>query len=207
MRMYELKDISREEAKNSTLLKTLYANRPARYADETLDKFVERMDKQSVGNNGYKLDSEFTCTGKVFVNIPQEGDNFTAYVAIETDEGANLSLKSLMGVSTLNGYHTESDAVILNEFDTDAGKATHEVSPYVSEHLDIAKLWNPKVRNFAQVVTQAEKVFTKGTKITYRGVAVRQLTASKDGEGINNETYRKGYKRAMSVRLWEVVQA
>lgn len=174
------------------------------YAEACQEAGMKNPSSVTVGTNGYYIGQEFNATGKIKVvkNIDEKTGKMTScWVAVETVEGVDLSLKSLMNVSSLNGYKTEGAYENVSR----AGKNvnTDEVKAEVIEDFDFKEMvTQPKTRNWEQFIKLAdtEKLFA-GKKITYLGQVVRPYTAKEDVT-TSFDSYKKGDARAMVQKLW-----
>lgn len=168
------------------------------------------LDSKIIGNNGYSVGQEFHATGALKVVDTTINGNKAVYVAVETTEGVDLSIKSLMGLSSLNGYHTESPEGTEGFEHQWMDKASDKeykskmVAPSVVEDFDFADVFQPQSRNLLEFIAIAEEdeIF-KGKTIRYLGNVVRPYTATKASKG-GFEHYKEGAKRAISVKLWSV---
>lgn len=158
----------------------------------------------TVGNNGYTLGQQFHGTGLQVVESEINGKK-TAYVAVTTEEGIDLSIKSLMGISSISGYETEG------EFESESleggKKVVSKVKAEVIPDFDFEQVYQPSCRQLLDFIAEADETsFFEGKVITYLGKVVRPYEAKKDSPATSFETYKKGYKRAMAVKLWSVTE-
>lgn len=156
----------------------------------------------TVGNNGYTLGQQFHSNGMKLVETEINGKK-SVYVAVTTGEGIDLSIKSLMGISSLNGYETTG------EFDSESREAgkkvVTKVKAEVVDNFDFERVFQPACRQLLDFITEAEEsAFFEDKIIIYLGKAVRPYEAKKDSPATSSEVYKKGDKRAMAVHLWEV---
>lgn len=168
------------------------------------------LETKTVGNNGYTLGQEFHATGVLKVVDTTIQGNKAVYVAVETEEGVDLSVKSLMGLSSLTGYHTESPEGTegflhqWTEKATDKEYKSKMIAPSVVEDFDFADVFQPKSRNLLEFIAIAEEEeLFKGKTIRYLGNVVRPYVATKPSKG-GFEHYKEGAQRAISVKLWSV---
>lgn len=163
---------------------------------------VEKLKERTVGNNGYAIGQTFTLTGEIATKENKINGMTQVYIILKTKEGAELSLMSLMGVSSLNGY--KFDKAYPVEFEVDDEKKTREVqSTMPKEHF--SKAWVIPTRNLLELASMiADGSFpVKDKKVTFLGTAVKPYTAKKDGEQ-NGEIYKEGYARAIETKIWSV---
>lgn len=171
-------------------------------------------DTTTVGTNGYTIGQQFHATGlKLIQNDGTEpGSVKCAYVAITTKEGVDLSLKSVMSLSSLNGFETEGK--FENHHLVMDKKTKKEIEIFDTVEADFGdedfdRVFQPSTRNLLQFIAEAEgddqnAPFFEGKVITYLGRVVRPYTAKKDSESGSFEKYTRGMQRAMAVRLWAV---
>lgn len=176
---------------------TTYA---ANHGEERANKQKDRI----VGNNGYAIGQEFHLTGEIAVNeMKDEKGKVTAtYIVLKTDEGIDLSLMSLMGVSSLNGYAKDGEK-ILNEWKEGTQKKSEEVSNNLIADFDFGRTWKPVTRNLLDLagMIAENEIELKGSVVTYCGTVVKSITAKKAGE-LNGIKWEKDYKRVTTTRMW-----
>jgi hypothetical protein len=167
------------------------------------DKEVEKLESRNVGNNGYYIGQTFTLTGEVEWKENKINDETQVYWYLTTQEGAELSLQSLMGISSLKGYLLEGSTEV--EFVDGNDKKSRTVTAEVKAGTNEKSLWTPKSRHF---LTEVQNILEgreslEGKTVTFLGTAVKPIEAKKSGKQ-NGETYEKGYKRAIETKLWSV---
>lgn len=165
---------------------------------DAADKLLTR----TVGNNGYVVGQEFTLTGDIKTMTNEINGTKQVYIVLPTKEGTDLSLMSMMGVSSLKGYDLENE-VEINFVGADKVKETRKVkSDFTADFDDV---WKPASRNLLELAGMiAEKaVNLSGKKATFLGTAVKPIIAKKKGES-NGEKFEVGYKRAIETKLWNI---
>ena len=163
---------------------------------------ADKMIKRTVVNNGYVVGQEFTFTGDIKTATNEINGTKQVYIVLPTKEGTDLSLMSLMGVSSLKGYDLENE-VEINFVGADKAKETRKVkSDFTADFDDV---WKPASRNLLELAGMiAEKaVNLTGKKATFLGTAVKPIIAKKKGES-NGEKFEVGYKRAIETKLWSI---
>ena len=163
---------------------------------------ADKMLTRTVGNNGYVVGQEFTLTGDIKTATNEINGTKQVYIVLPTKEGTELSLMSLMGVSSLKGYDLENE-VEINFVGADKAKETRKVkSDFTADFDDV---WKPASRNLLELSGMiAEKaVNLTGKKATFLGTAVKPIIAKKKGES-NGEKFEVGYKRAIETKLWSI---
>jgi hypothetical protein len=162
---------------------------------------------KNVGNNGYVIGQEFTLTGDIKTATSEINGAKQTYIVLTTEEGTELSLQTLMGVSSLKGYVFGEDVVI--EFDgkdenNEAVKKSRKVRADFDKG-DFENVWMPATRNLLTLAGMiAEKhINLAGKTASYLGTAVKPITAKKKGES-NGEKFKEGYARAIETKLWSV---
>lgn len=183
-------------------VKNFLATYTANHGEERANKQKDRM----VGNNGYAIGQEFHLTGEIAVNeMKDEKGKVTAtYIVLRTKEGVDLSLMSLMGVSSLNGY-AKGDEKILNEWKEGNTKKSEEVGNDLIADFDFSRTWKPATRNLLDLagMIAENEIDLKDSVVTYCGTVVKSITAKKAGE-LNGEKWEKDYKRVITTRMWYV---
>lgn len=193
------------EAQNSELLQA--------YLTETDGKVKETV---SVGESGYQLGSIYTPTAVSVVSRDIKGRK-AVYFGIETAEGPILSLKNLMGVTSLSGYLFQGTAnsVSRNE-DGEAIEIPQQAEILQELPKDAAKLkselFSFNTTDLYQVVIDLEndaklekpKFFSK--KLQYCGKALKVVTARKAAEPDNFDQWKAGDQRVIATQLWRVVE-
>lgn len=171
---------------------------------------VNKLQSRLVGNNGFALGQSFTLTGelKIIRNLSDKGVPTAIYLALGTKEGTDISLQSIMNISSLNGYIL-NDTPIFEDYSTtkakNAEKLTKEHQTTLVEDFDFSDVYQPPTRNLIDFATQIQqgKVQLEGLKATYLGTAYKQITAKKDGDSFG-EHYLAGYRRCIATKLWKV---
>ena len=163
---------------------------------------VAKLKERTVGNNGYTVGQTFTLTGEIATKTNEINGATQVYIVLKTKEGAELSLMSLMGVSSLNGY--KFDQAYPVEFDVDGEKKTREVKSTMPEK-DFMKVWSIPTRNLLELAAMIADgtLPLKDKKVTFLGTAVKPYPAKTDGKQ-NGESYQAGYARAIETKLWSV---
>jgi hypothetical protein len=167
------------------------------------DKKAEELLDRTVGNNGYTLSQRFTLTGKIERKKNTIDDATQVYIVLPTNEGTDISLMSLMGVSSLKGYDLENVCEV--EFGTAQKKQVRTVKSELVEDFDFADVWQPASRNLlelAGMIASGDLDLTNRT-VTYLGTAVKPIVSKKKGEQ-NGEKFEVGFKRAIETKLWSV---
>ena len=140
-----------------------------------------------------------------FVNqipvINADGKQTEVYIGLETTTGQWLSLKALMGLSSLRGY-------VLDGTMTDAQKIEHFAK--VAEDVTEQFIGWPDcpTRDLYELTARIEagEVNMKGRTVTYKGQAYRPFKAKKGGQKdyASNLVIKKDDQRAQDAKLWEV---
>ena len=175
----------------------------AAYKSCHTDEQVKNLEERTVGNNGYAVGQKFTLTGEADWKENTINGVKQVYWVLLTNEGAELSLQSLMGISSLKNYVLEGTV----EVDYLDGKnvKTRTVAAEVMDGVTVDDLWMPKSRHF---LTEVQNILEgvenlKNRTVTFLGTAVRPIVAKKAGEQ-NGEKYAAGARRAIETRLWSV---
>lgn len=165
---------------------------------------VAKLKDRVVGNNGFTLGQSFTLTGEIKTASRDINGVTQVYIILPTKEGTELSLMSLMGVSSLKGYVANGETVTV-EFDANGEKKTREVKCELVESFKFEQTWKPASRNLLELAGMIAEgdVPLANKKVTFLGTAVKAFTAKKEGEQ-NGESYSEGYTRAIETRLWKI---
>jgi hypothetical protein len=175
----------------------------AEYKKVKGEKKAEALLDRTVGNNGYTIGQHFTLTGKIERKTNTINEETQVYIVLPTNEGTDISLMSLMGVSSLKGYDLENECEV--EFGTAAKKQSRIVKTELVEGFDFADVWQPASRNLlelAGMIASGDLDLTDRT-ITFLGTAVKPIISKKKGEQ-NGEKFDVGFKRAIETKLWSV---
>lgn len=165
---------------------------------------VSEIKEKTVGNNGRPLDSEVTFTGKVDLIEREINGNKVSYYAAETKNDEWISVQSIMGVSSLNGYE------LSGKFPHKNNEGQTDVSANVSETFRTntkLKCWQPPTRDFYECIAQLQATeLLKDVRLFYRGVAVRPYKAKKDyiSTLANGESWSKDDPRTMTAQIWTI---
>jgi hypothetical protein len=182
-----------------------------KYTEVNGQEKAGQLSDKVIGNNGYEIGQQFTLLGTIDFKEQTINGNKAVYWYLPTKEGVDLSLMSLMGVSSLKGYSNESVEV---EYYTVNGtgknakdeKKTRTVTPdYLPEDNDFSEVWQPASRHLLTLVAMIADgdVDLKDKVVTFLGTAVKSIKAKQDGKQ-NGETYRAEYKRAIETKLWSI---
>jgi hypothetical protein len=165
---------------------------------EKAAKLTERV----VGNNGYVVGQSFTLTGEIQTKTNTINGVTQVYIILPTKEGTELSLMSLMGVSSLKGYDLTNEIEV--EFDVDGEKKTRKIKSDVTE-ASYKRAWQPASRNLLELASMIADGTLKlaGKKVTFLGTAVKPFPAKQAGS-MNGEEYQAGYQRAIETKLWSI---
>ena len=166
-------------------------------------KTEAEMLNRTVGNNGYTLGQTFTFTGEIKVKENDIDGVKQTYIVLPTEEGTELSLMALMGVSSLKGYDLENEVTI--EFKNGTKNESRTTKSDLIDGFEFSQVWQPKTRNFlelAGMIAEGE-INLKGQTATYLGIAVKPIVAKKAGES-NREKFVAGMRRAIETRLWSI---
>ena len=211
-------------------LKTMTSEDRVALRDKTAEELNEKlaaMGKQTfddkrikrVVGGGIQVGDTFTLTGDVC--IAEITGNNNAFLAVLTDTGEKLSIKSLIPQSVA-GYTDKSAVDELTPLADDEDEAKHKAD---ENYKEIEATFDKKVAGAtaSELVSANKNVLNHGTrndielfglikeqlwsckgfKLTYCGKVVRQTKASKDYE-FGESTVKKGARRAMTVSVWKV---
>lgn len=175
--------------------------------DYKTDKGDDYDTTRTAGNNGYSVGQSFTLTGEIDYKRNTINGAKSVYWYLVTEEGAELSLMSIMGVSSPKGYCTDNTKEFPVEFYNSKTKKKdfRNVSAMVDSEFDFDDVWQPPTRNvldLAGMIAEGD-LNLKGKIITYLGTIVKEFTAKKDTVQ-NGETVKEGYKRVIETRLWSM---
>lgn len=165
---------------------------------------VSKLKDRVVGNNGFTIGQTFTLTGEIKTASRNINGVTQVYIILPTKEGTELSLMSLMGVSSLKGYVNNGESVIV-EFDVNREKKTREAKSELVSNFNFEHVWKPASRNLLELAGMIAEgdISLANKKVTFLGIAVKPFTAKSDGEQ-NGESYSEGYTRAIETRLWSI---
>jgi hypothetical protein len=171
---------------------------------------------RNVGNNGYIIGQEFELDGTFDVEEIKSGNKTTgAFFACGTKQGVKLSLASLMGLSSLNGYKLEGEDIaylepIGEDGPTDKQKAESvKFTAKVDSDVDETFVgWEGcPTRDIYDMVVRIENEDIKlaGIPVVYKGQVIRGWDAKKGGEDINTGAkYVAGAHRVSRQNLFKV---
>jgi hypothetical protein len=160
-----------------------------------------------VGNNGYSVGQSFKLTGEIEYKTNEINGTKSVYWVLLAEGGVELSLMSLMGVSSLKGYCTDNTKEFPVEFYNakTRDKDTRTVTATVESDFHFEDVWQPPTRNLldlAGMIADGD-LNLKGKTITYLGTVVKEFIAKKESEQ-NGEKVKEGYKRVIETRLWSM---
>lgn len=164
------------------------------------DAEKQKLEEQVVGSNGYALGQEFTINGAAWVTRNINGQDI-GYAVFTTDEGAEISIKQVMGISSLTGYETSGS------FPNESGakmseKTTDQVTAQVVEGFKFSNVFQPETRKFLDFLDKADEGKFNGKTLTYLGIAVRPFVAKTNSSSKSSQKYIAGMQRTITVKLW-----
>lgn len=162
---------------------------------------------RTVGNNGYTVGQSFTLTGEIEYKTTEINGTKSVYWVLLAEGGSELSLMSLMGVSSLKGYCVDNAKEFPVEFYNAKTKEkdSRTVTATVAADFDFEDVWQPPTRNLldlAGMIADGD-LNLKGKTVTYLGTVVKDFSAKKDFEQ-NGEKVKEGYNRVIETRLWSL---
>lgn len=182
--------------------------------------FDEKRVKANVGG-GVQVGDTFTLTGDVCV--AEIADSKNVYLAVLTDTGEKISIKSLIPQSVA-GYNDKLAVDELSPLEDGEDEADHKAD---ENYREVEATFDKKVAGgtASETVSANKNVLNHGTrndielfglikeqlwdckgfKLTYCGKVVRQTKATKDYE-FGENTVKKGARRAMTVSVWKVTK-
>lgn len=168
---------------------------------EALGRTINLEEEKRVGSNGYNIGQTFTLDGTIKISKVSRGTEVTGvFLALGTKEGVDLSLQSLMGLSSLRGYELsgEADDSTGNHYDA-------EVAPDVKK--DFVGWKNLKTRDLYEMAAliEAGDIKVADKKVTYKGRVFRKWVARNAGTDLTTgQAYAEGDQRVSRVQLWQV---
>lgn len=168
---------------------------------EALGRTVNLEEEKRVGSNGYNIGQTFTLDGTIKIaKVSRNGETTGVFLALGTKEGVDLSLQSLMGLSSLRGYELtgEADDSTGNHYDA-------EVAADVKK--DFIGWKNLPTRDLYELAARIEagEIVLKDKRITYKGRVFRKWVARTAGTDLTTgQSYAEGDKRVSRVQLWQV---
>lgn len=160
---------------------------------------VQNARETNVGTNGYEPGQEFVVVGLEAVPVGDKGNEF---VAFRCADGSAISVKQVMGLSSLQGFTAEKGEVLINEFFTKANKEKQSEEIVCKGCESPEDRHTPSTRNFYEFVEKEAFGMIGGT-LTYLGEVARQNTARKDSDGFGEQKWKAGYKRVQTAKLWK----
>lgn len=182
--------------------------------------FTEKRIKANVGG-GVQVGDTFTLTGDVC--IAEIANSKNVYLAVLTDTGEKISIKSLIPQSVA-GYNDKLAVDELTPLENGEDEAEHKAD---ENYREVEATFDEGVAGGAAsaIVSANKNVLIHGTRsdielfglikeqlwnckgfnLTYCGKVVRQTKATKDYE-FGESTVKKGARRAMTVSVWKVTK-
>lgn len=189
-------------------------NKKAYLENETIKAFLaqyksihngEEYKEKRIGTNGYTVGQEFILTGEVKFKTEEFNGKASIYWYLPADQGrTELSLATLMGVSSLKGY---TNGVIVEYLDEEEQKATRNVSSDIDvTKFDFKQVWQPQTRNLLELVDYImnNPEYLKGKKVKFLGTATKPFRAKETKTDLNGEKFAQGYTRCIETKLWSV---
>lgn len=162
-----------------------------------------------VGNNGYQLGVTYTLTGAIVVKTSKINGVAQTAIVLPTEEGVELSLANLMGVSSLKGYDLSGNDNVIEYYDvTDKKQTTLKTRTTHTElvaDFEFENVWQPPTRNFLNLAGQiADGTYdVTGKKVTFLGTACKPFKAKSAGE-MGTETWKAENMRVIESKLWSL---
>lgn len=176
-------------------LQALFAN---------VDGGAEKAQSTNVGTNGFDKGQKFVIVGVQAAKIAGSENEFVAFACAD---GTAISVKQVMGLSSLQGFSAEEGVEFVNEFYTKENpeKQTEIVT---SKGCDTPeKRFNPSTRNFYDFV-KSEAFSMIGGTLVYLGEVIRQNTMKKKPVKVfGTQMWEPGYKRTQTAKLWRFIPA
>ena len=165
---------------------------------------VMSIRERRVGCNGYTLGQKFILTGEIKTKISEIDGVKYVYIVLSTKEGIDLSLASLMGVSSLKGYVLDND-VEIQFLGDDNMIMTRKVQSYLIKDFDFAQVWQPPTRNYLDLAAKIAEgdLNLVNAKVTYLGIAVKPFKTKKRGMH-SGEEFDVGFQRVIETHLWSL---
>ena len=171
---------------------------------------------RNAGNNGYATGQQFELDGSFGVEEITNGTKVTGgYFACGTKQGVKLSLASLMGLSSLNGYKLEGEDTAYLEPIGEDGPTDEQRADWckytakVADDVDDTFIgWEDcPTRDIYDLVVRIENEQFKleGITVEYKGQVIRGWDAKKKGDDLTtNKSYSVGAHRVTRQHLFKV---
>lgn len=162
-----------------------------------------------VGNNGYQLGVTYTLTGAIVVKTSKINGVAQTAIVLPTEEGVELSLANLMGVSSLKGYDLSGNDLTIEYYEvTDKKQTTLKTRTTRTELVDafdFEDVWQPPTRNFLTLAGMiADGTYdVTGKKVKFLGTACKPFKAKSAGE-MGTETWKAENMRVIESKLWSL---
>lgn len=162
-----------------------------------------------VGNNGYQLGVTYTLTGAIVVKTSKINGVAQTAIVLPTEEGVELSLANLMGVSSLKGYDLSGNDLTIEYYEiTDKKQTTLKTRTTRTElevNFDFEDVWQPPTRNFLTLAGMiADGTYdVTGKKVKFLGTACKPFKAKSAGE-MGTETWKAENMRVIESKLWSL---
>lgn len=161
---------------------------------------VSEIKSRYIGNNGFEPGQQVTFTGVVTII---ESDGITPYYGAMTTTGGNVSVQSLMGISSMKGYKISGaypNTVKASTKDKEA--ITENVEAFVTDDFDFEQVTQPRTRELYDFIAYLkESEALKGVTATFLGQVVRPYNAKKAGK-MGETTWAKDDARVQTAKLW-----
>lgn len=153
--------------------------------------------KNMIGNNGRMVGQTFTLTGELNLAIPIAGTN-NFYEGLALSDGTYLSVKRLMGLSSLKGYETSGTLE-----DSKGNKFVAQTT----EDFDFEQVFQPASRDYVEFLIWIQQNLNelKGRQIQLVAEVHRQIKTKKASTDFNGVTWKVGDTRVMSALLWKLI--
>lgn len=163
---------------------------------------VAELKDKYIGNNGFAAGQEVEFTGVVDI-IKSEG--ITPYYGAFLTNGSNVSVQSLMGISSLKGYKTEGEhenTIKASNRENNRPAVTEKVTAYVCDDFAFSEVTQPHTRELYEFVAWLQETeYLKGRKGRFLGQVVRPFPAKKAGK-MGDQSWNKDDQRCQVAKLW-----
>lgn len=158
-------------------------------------------ENKAVGNNGYQPGQMFKVAGVEIVETAI-GTSKICYPAFVSDNGERISVKGVMGLSSLQSFEISGSFVV--ESDVKGQKVEKNVTAQVVEDFDFSQSFHTNKGLLDFLAEIEEQNGWQGKTLVYLGQVVRPIVARDKSPVTSFEAYKAGYKRAITARLWHV---
>lgn len=136
-----------------------------------------------------------------------QGNRDMKYIAVEFMEGDSVSLRSFMGLKSLNGWQVEGESTCEYINPETSAKDIYTVKAQVVADFSFGRVWQPEHRTLLAECDAMESMWSKfqGRRVRFVARPIREFVARRPSPDGFSEKWATNMRRVMTAQLWEFV--